>query len=50
VSHVLDLDGNGKEDILLKHTDGSIFAWIMNGASMTGSGYLIGAGTWRAVP
>src|SRR5207247_6590433 len=28
---IADLNGDGKADILLQHTDGSLYAWIMDG-------------------
>jgi hypothetical protein len=50
LSHTLDLNGDGKADILLKHTDGSIYAWTMGGPTVTAGGYLMGAGSWSVVP
>jgi len=51
VSHTADLNGDGKADILLKHTDGSTYALLMNGITVVSGAYLIGAGSgWVVVP
>ena len=31
-----DLDGDGKGDILWRHTSGATAIWFMNGAALTG--------------
>jgi hypothetical protein len=47
----IDLNGDGKHDILWQHTDGSTAAWLMNGLNLldpTSAAYLMGPGSgWR---
>jgi hypothetical protein len=51
VNHVRDLNGDGKGDILLKHTDGRAYAWQMNGLSVTGAALLLNAASrWSVAP
>lgn len=50
VSHVMDLDGDGKADLLLKHTNGGIYAWTMNGLSVMAGGLVTGPGTLTLTP
>jgi hypothetical protein len=45
-----DFDGDGKDDLVWRHTDGTTYLWTMNGASV--SGYLSVSnpgGTWQVV-
>jgi hypothetical protein len=50
VSHTIDLNGDGKSDLIWRRTDGSISAWLMNGTSATSTAGLRGPGTWQVVP
>lgn len=43
------LYGDGKADILWKHTDGSIYAWLMNGLTIPAANLMVGAGTGWSV-
>jgi hypothetical protein len=48
VSH--DLDGDGRSDILWRHTSGGVYEWLMNGTSVIGQGSPGSAGTdWTIV-
>jgi len=38
VSALGDLDGDGKTDLIWRHTDGTTYLWTMNGLAV--SGYL----------
>jgi sugar lactone lactonase YvrE len=48
ITHLADINGDGKADILWRHTDGRVAAWLMDGLSSTTSALLMGAGSgWR---
>jgi len=49
ITHTPDLNGDGKADLLWKHTDGTVYAWLMNGVSQISTQLLIGAGGGWAV-
>jgi len=40
-----DFDGDGKADILWRHTSGVNYLWLMNGLSMASEGFLPGPAT-----
>jgi hypothetical protein len=46
---VADLNGNGTSDVLWRHTDGRVAAWLMDGLATVGSNELIAAGTGWSV-
>jgi FG-GAP repeat len=50
VSHISDLNGDGKSDLIWRNNDGSITAWTMNGTTASTKAGLSGAGTSRVVP
>jgi FG-GAP-like repeat len=41
-----DLNGDGKADIILKHTDGSLYLLLMNGTAVSSGAYLTTGNTW----
>ena len=47
---LVDLNGDGKSDLVWQHTDGSVQAWLMDGLTITQIGSLTGAGTYMVVP
>jgi alpha-tubulin suppressor-like RCC1 family protein len=44
-----DFNGDGKADLLIQHTDGSVYMRLMDGLNVIGGGYLLGAGTGYTV-
>jgi hypothetical protein len=43
-----DFNGDGKADILWRHTSGDLYQWLLNGTSIIGTGSPGGAGTdWQ---
>jgi hypothetical protein len=50
VSHIADLNGDGKSDLIWRNLDGSISAWTMNGTVPITRASLIGAGALKVVP
>jgi hypothetical protein len=50
VTHALDTNGDGKADLILRHTDGSVYLWTMNGVPSGGAFLLLGANPWTVVP
>ncbi|MFN8696589.1 MAG: Calx-beta domain-containing protein, partial [Burkholderiales bacterium] len=44
-----DLDGDGKSDLILRHTDGRGYLWLMNGLSVAGGTNLLSAGSGWSV-
>jgi hypothetical protein len=38
VAGVGDLNGDGRADILWRHSSGPVYAWLLNGASIAGMG------------
>jgi hypothetical protein len=50
VVDLADFDGDGKADIIWRHTDGSVYFWKMNGASVTSSAPVVNpGGSWQIV-
>jgi hypothetical protein len=49
-THLIDLNGDGKKDILWRYTDGTLATWIMNGLQPIDAAGLIGPSTWQVVP
>ena len=49
ITHTADLNGDGKADILWKHTDGTVNAWLMNGLSVSGTSLVLGANTGYSI-
>jgi hypothetical protein len=48
---LIDLDGDGKADIVWQNADGSVAAWLMNGTTMTSGLGILGPGTgWSINP
>ena len=48
VSHLADFNGDGKTDILWRHTDGSVALWLMDGTNVISTAILLGANSgWR---
>jgi hypothetical protein len=45
VEGVADLNGDGRADIVWRHTSGAAFVWLMNGTALLGSGSLGTIGT-----
>ena len=41
-----DFNGDGKSDVLWRHSNGTTAIWLMNGASALGQGLGIVASTW----
>jgi uncharacterized delta-60 repeat protein len=50
VQEQLDLNNDGKADIVWRGSDGSVVIWLMNGFTLAGASTFIGAGTFRVVP
>ena len=47
VTHTDDFNGDGKADLVFRHTDGRIAMWLMNGTTLTsGAGLLNAASGW----
>ena len=46
----LDLNGDGRRDVLWKHSDGSVQAWLMNGLTISQIARLAAAGSYEVVP
>ncbi len=44
-----DFNDDGKDDIVLAHTDGRVTMWLMNGTAIATSAALLGAGTGYTV-
>jgi FG-GAP-like repeat len=44
-THIADFNGDGKADILWRHTDGRVAAWLMNGLVSTGGAIFMSAGS-----
>ena len=44
VSHVADLDGDGKTDLVFRHADGRAHLFLMNGTTFGAGARLLGAG------
>src|SRR2546422_405055 len=45
-----DLDGDGRADLILRHTDGTVSAWFMNGLAVAGTTTFVGPGSgWTLV-
>jgi len=40
ITHAIDLNGDGKSDLIWRYTDGSVLGWIMNGLTKTTSGLI----------
>src|SRR5207247_2550143 len=50
VSHIADLDGDGRADLILRHADGTVSAWFMNGLAVAGTTTFVGPGSgWTLV-
>ena len=49
IASVGDFNGDGKADILWRHTTGTIAVWLLNGTSVIGSGALGGVSTGGTV-
>ncbi|HEX4332107.1 MAG TPA: VCBS repeat-containing protein [Usitatibacter sp.] len=49
VVKIADFDGDGKDDLLWKHTDGRHAIWLMNGITPVATAEILGAGAWNAV-
>ncbi len=49
VSRTADLNGDGRADILWRHTDGTVVVWLMNGTAIIGGGPVLGAGSGWSV-
>jgi FG-GAP-like repeat/Divergent InlB B-repeat domain/NHL repeat len=45
VTHVADLDGNGKADTLVRHTDGTSIGWLHDGLNVVGQTTFFAAGS-----
>jgi Galactose oxidase, central domain/FG-GAP-like repeat/Divergent InlB B-repeat domain/Kelch motif len=45
VTHVADLDGNGKADTLIRHTDGTTIGWLHDGLNVVGQTTFFAAGS-----
>jgi len=45
-----DFNGDGRQDLVFRHADGSIVARLMNGLTALGSATLVGPGGWSVVP
>jgi YD repeat-containing protein len=45
VTHVGDLNGDGKTDILWRHDDGRVYAWLMDGITLVSGGQFMSAGS-----
>lgn len=45
LSHIADLNGDGKSDLILKHANGALFVYLMNGYDVAGGGFILGPGT-----
>jgi hypothetical protein len=56
IAHAADLDGDGKADLIWKHTDGTYVAWLMDGVNATcsvvlrGTNNTISRGTPQSCP
>ncbi|HEX4332106.1 MAG TPA: VCBS repeat-containing protein [Usitatibacter sp.] len=49
VVKIADFDGDNKDDLLWKHTDGRHAIWYMNGTSIASSGEIMETGGWTAI-
>jgi hypothetical protein len=50
IAGVGDQNGDGKADILLQHTDGSVAQWLMDGANIAGATVVANPGAeWQVV-
>ena len=38
IAGVGDFNGDGKADILWRHTNGQVYEWLMNGVAISGQG------------
>jgi trimeric autotransporter adhesin len=45
VTHVADLDGNGKADTLIRHTDGTTIGWLHDGLNVVGQATFFAPGS-----
>jgi hypothetical protein len=44
-----DYNGDGKNDLLVRNTDGTTLMWLMNGSQTSSSTTMLGAGAWTVV-
>lgn len=50
LSHVTDLNGDGKPDFVFTNVDGSIFVYLMDNTTVLSAGFILGANTgWKIV-
>jgi Calx-beta domain/FG-GAP-like repeat len=45
ITHVADLDGNGKADTLIRHTDGTTIGWLHDGLNVVGQATFFAPGS-----
>lgn len=51
VSHVRDLSGDCRGDVLLKNTNKQVYGWLMDGLTIIQGGLLFDAGAvWQVAP
>src|SRR5205085_2245431 len=48
VIRTADFDGDGKSDLLWRHTDGRHAIWLMDGVTIKGTAQILNAGNWTA--
>jgi hypothetical protein len=45
-----DFNGDGKSDILWRHTDGTLAIWFMDGTTFTSGGVALVPSAWQIKP
>jgi hypothetical protein len=45
-----DYNGDGKADIVMRHVDGTVIVYLMNGTAIASGARVLGPGSWAVVP